>query len=411
MASLTRKSTSRFFIACFTDADGRQVQRSTKLTDRRKAQVMAEQWEKAARLAREKRLGEAQARKVIADIYEELNGAPLASSTAREFLAKWAESRKADTAKGTWTAYAQIAREFTAFLDSRADLDLSQVTSRDIARYRDSILARASAASANKHLKYLRVALGQARKDGFIQTNPAADVDTLRRPVADRQRRRPFTLPELRRVLDAAAGEWRGMLLFGLYTGQRLADLARLTWQNLDLTRRELRLVAAKTGRRVIIPLARPLLDHIATLDATDDNDAPLFPGIAAQAADPSRLSRQFHAILADAGLVESAPVTHAGTGKGRNAKRKLSPLSFHSLRHTATSFLKNAGAANSIAQDIIGHDTAAVSDLYTHADEAAKRRAIDSMPDITVATRTSPAKSRKTQARGTSAPAKNPSK
>jgi integrase len=47
-------------------------------------------------------------------------------------------------------------------------------------------------------------------------------------------------LDELRRILRIASGEWRHLILFGLYTGQRLGDIAKLTWRNVDLERGEL---------------------------------------------------------------------------------------------------------------------------------------------------------------------------
>jgi hypothetical protein len=46
----------------------------------------------------------------------------------------------------------------------------------------------------------------------------------------------------------------------------------------------------------------------------------------------------------------------------GRSGKRTPGELSFHCLRHTATSLMKNAGVSPAIAQDIIGHESAAVS-------------------------------------------------
>ena len=51
---------------------------------------------------------------------------------------------------------------------------------------------------------------------------------------------------ELEAVLSVADPEWQSMILFGLYSGQRLMDIARLTWANIDLIRNELRLVTAK---------------------------------------------------------------------------------------------------------------------------------------------------------------------
>jgi len=41
-------------------------------------------------------------------------------------------------------------------------------------------------------------------------------------------KRRAFTLNEIKRILRACGDdiEWRGLVLFGLYLGQRLGDLA-----------------------------------------------------------------------------------------------------------------------------------------------------------------------------------------
>ena len=63
---------------------------------------------------------------------------------------------------------------------------------------------------------------------------------------------------------------------------------------------------------------------------------------------------------------------------------RALSEISFHAIRHTATSLLKNGGTSDAVAMDIIGHESTAISAHYTHIDAAAKRRAVDTLPDIT---------------------------
>src|SRR5436190_22041561 len=86
---------------------------------------------------------------------------------------------------------------------------------------------------------------------------------------------------------------------------------------------------------------------------------------------------------MADAGLVESRK--HKSNGKGRSSRRAFNELSFHSLRHTATSLMKNAGISPAIVQDIIGHDSPAISAHYTHVEDASKRHAIESMPNITL--------------------------
>ena len=84
---------------------------------------------------------------------------------------------------------------------------------------------------------------------------------------------------------------------------------------------------------------------------------------------------------MVKAGLAEAR--THNTTDKGRSSKRETSELSFHCLRHTATSMLKNAGVSDAVARDIIGHDSEAISRQYTHIEMTAKRKAIESLPDI----------------------------
>jgi integrase len=84
---------------------------------------------------------------------------------------------------------------------------------------------------------------------------------------------------------------------------------------------------------------------------------------------------------MADVGLVESR--NHRANGNGRSSARAFNEIGFHALRHTATSLMKNAGISPAVVQDIIGHDSPAVSAQYTHIDGATKRKALDAMPDF----------------------------
>ena len=384
MAFLRKFPRSPYWFAGYTAPDGRRVQRSTKQSRHKQAQLVANEWEKAARLAAEKRLGEAQARRIISDIYAVVSNEPLRSAVAQEFLMGWAAKRKVDTALRTHQAYAQVARDFIKSLGARASMDISQLTKTDVIKYRDEVLARTSIATANKSLKYLRVALNAAYKDGVAQDNPAAKVDVIRRRLADITERRPFTVKEIKTIMTHVSGEWKGIIMFGLYTGQRLKDIARLTWHNIDTENEELRFVTAKTGRRMSIPLAAPLLALVQSMPAGDDPSAPLFPdayAIASKEGSDSRLSQQFQAILVLAGMANER--SKDATGKGRSIRRAVSDISFHSLRHTATSLLKNAGVPEAVAMDIIGHDSEVISRHYTHIESKAKRAALRKLPDL----------------------------
>src|SRR4029434_2519387 len=143
----------------------------------------------------------------------------------------------------------------------------------------------------------------------------------------------------------------------------------------------EIAFTTRKTGRRIVLPLMQPLADYLASLPASDNPNAFIFPR-AASAKRTASLSNQFRDIMADAGLVE--PRGHQARGKGRNQAREASEISFHSLRPSAVTMLKAAGASDFIAREIVGHERAAVSRPYTHLSTDDKRAAMQRLPDVT---------------------------
>lgn len=402
MSSLWFDERGASWTACFTTLQGagrRQLKKATGTGDRKLAQRIADELEEAAQGRRKREdiiafldsIGDLRCRRMTRKAFDgalrTATGAGLESKATGTFLRAWLDRTEHEVAPSTWVRYKQVANGFLDSLPSgRADGDLASITTEDCLRFRDREAKRVSPQTANVHLKILRIMLGSAEADGALVRNPARFVKSLK--VRGENTRRPFTLAELKRVLEVADDEWRSLVLFGFYTGQRLADLASLTWQNVDLQRGELRLVTGKTGRRMILPLAKPLRDHLERLPAGDDPKAPLHPrtaGVVARQGRVGNLSNQFIDLLAQAGLVKArthkAPKDGAGDGAGRKAKRHASELSFHSLRHSFVTALKATGAAEAVAMDLAGHDSAEISRHYTSLDADTKRTALDRLP------------------------------
>lgn len=361
--------------------DGKRVQRSNKETSRRLAQEKADSWEKLSKEGAKAR----QAHKVISEIYRRAHQVELPDSTIRSYFDGWVERRKGELAAASHAAYKGRATHFLEWLGELADKPLGTIEARHISAYRDSLARCLSANTANHGVKLLRVILEDARREQHIAENPAKDCALLKKDTSSACRR-PFTIPELQKVLEVANDEWRSMILCGLYTGQRLADIARLTWSNVDVASGEIHFRTGKTNRLVRIPLTKPLKTHLDRLPTSDNPRAPLHPQAAALAdVNGSTLSRQFGELLVDAGLATAKAANHASKGKGRSSRRELSELSFHSLRHTATSMMKNAGISPAVVQDIIGHDSAEMNTHYTHIDHETKRKALESLPDLSL--------------------------
>ena len=381
MASITRKKGTRYWFACYTDNKGKRKQRSTKEIDKRKAQSIADELESAYR----KELTERQVRKLYSEALEYIHGDPLLSTPTTEYFTQWLKRKKVENTPGTWKNYQSIVNRFLDANEDIADKDLSLITAKDLINYRDNLAAKLTITTTNNHLRVLSIAFQDALRSERIASNPAALVPKIKRKGGTANKRRTFTLPELKKILEVANGEWKGIILTGFYIGQRLGDIVRLTWNNVDLHRTNISLISKKTDRLIDVPIARPLLVHFLKLPAPDNSDTPVFSDAYAlvqkHSGQTSSLSNQFRSIMVSAGL--APPRSSTGKREEKDEKRRLNTLSFHCLRHTATSLLKNAGVSDAVAMDIIGHDTKAIPANYTHIEEDAKRNAVNELPDI----------------------------
>ena len=173
MASLRLKPNSRFWIACYTDHNGVQRQCSTKETSRPKAQRIAEKYESAYKI----KLTEAQARKVVSDIYEAIHGEVLFHATTRKFLAEWLASKKVETAPGSHKRYTNAVENLTRGSGFRGLLSYlcdpaksPEIVGGNVAgRTRDELLREFSATrQANTRIKAPVWHCSLAQPTGFI---------------------------------------------------------------------------------------------------------------------------------------------------------------------------------------------------------------------------------------------------
>jgi integrase len=306
----------------------------------------------------------------------------LESHTVKAWCEAWLQAKAIETEASTHDRYARIVEHFLAFLgEAKSKRDLSTLQASYISRFRDHEAKELSRSTANLGVKVLRVCFGEAVRQGLLAVNPAVRVKLLK--SSQESKRRAFTLAEIKRILKACGddAEWRGLVLFGLYLGQRLGDLAKLTWRAVNLDTGEIAFTARKTGRRIVLPLVQPLIDYLSALPASDNPNAHIFPR-SASAKRTGTLSNQFREILVDAGLVE--PRTYESTGKGRSHAHEMGEISFHSLRHSAVTMLKASGLSDFIAREIVGHESSAVSRQYTHLSTDDLRSAMQRLPDVT---------------------------
>lgn len=384
MACIWKHPQSKFWFARFVDREGQRCNRSTKIvakeSNRKKAEKIAEEFEEAANRKRTAK----QVREVIAGLHEKLTGESMVTMTLREHTMGWLARKEPETAPSTMAFYTGATTKFLEFMAVRADTDIASVTSADLVKFRNELAQRLASGTVNHHIKALRMLFKAALRERLLLENPAEHVDTVKKQ-AGRAERRPFTIDELRAVLAVADDEWRSMVYFGLYTGQRLSDIATLTWENIDTVKKEIRLVTRKTGRRMAIPIAEPLLQHISSMAAGDSPSQPLHPESCrdASAGKSGMLSNRFVALLAAAGLRKPVSKRKDETKNGRDAAREASVLSYHSLRATAATLMHEAGVPAAVVQELVGHDSEEVHRLYVKIGKEALKDAAGKLPTL----------------------------
>lgn len=163
-----------------------------------------------------------------------------------------------------------------------------------------------------------------------------------------------------------------------------------LAWVAVDLDGNVLRLKQRKTKHKVQVPI-RPALRTLlvglrSKLGKVNPSD-PIWPEHAERyerlGAGP--FSNEFYDLMASCGLVPARThkVVKRAKSKAGSQSRQLTPISFHSLRHTFISLLRATGGNQAVAKELAGHSSDAVNDLYTHMPAETLQRAIAALPEL----------------------------
>jgi integrase len=381
----------------------------------------------AASAAAKGELSEARARELLARLCEVSTGEALKFYTVRTWAADWL-SVKASTGKlATMARYKAHIAAFLAWLGDKADGKLETITKADVRAFRDAIRkgwseetgrtkaktkwargAKApenqrAAKTANHYAADVAGMFRSAMREGLLLANPCAALERL--PEDDSIEREVFTVAEVGKLVHAAGipawqdpvfidgrsdddaraarcAEWQGIILLGFYAGPRLGDCARMTWRNVNLERKTLSFIPAKTSRkkkRLEVPLHPRLIAYLQPRAENADMDSPLFPSMfKAPVGGRHGLSSQFIAIMDHAEI--DRRTLREGTKGGQRAQHARS---FHALRHSLTSTLANADVSEEIRKRIVGHDSAEVHSGYTHHERETLARAVEKMPHI----------------------------
>jgi integrase len=389
MASIRRKPNSKYWYACFDQADGKRTQVSTKTTDRKKALRIAQEYEESVLEAKMGVLSESSARKHMNKIYELGAGRKIHFHTIKGWLEWWMENKAKTKREGTAKRYEGTVKIFLKVLGDRANLDIRHLSQIDAENFRRFLMESGKAnRTINVDIKTVSAAINLAKRSGLIDNNPFASLDSL--PVGP-SKRKPFDEEQLTKIFKEAKGEWLGVSLFSCYTSMRISNATQLQWRQIELDG-DIPLVRFieykkqdKHRREIVVPMHSTLMEYIVGLKRGADTDF-LFPELQPKKTGGNAgLSRLFRKILVSAGIVEEL-VQEKEKKKAGSVARRVSPYSFHCLRHTFLTVLANKGVAADIRNVLSGHAKPSVAEAYVHRDTQVLADAVALMPKLKVA-------------------------
>jgi len=363
--------------------NGRQYLRSTKTSDRKKAE---QELEKLRAVDHAHKAGSLTDEFVALLTRKESSGESL-----RAYVRQWLAECK-DLSWRTTERYEDVINEFCDYLNATDTAPLLRdIQPETLGAFVRGKRADTSTATAKLTRRVLSAFFNYCVDNRALPFSPVPSGRALKLTKDSKAVRRAFTLRELKTLFDKCPSDfWRYMVLAGFYCGQRMGDLICLPWGAVDFTQNQISLVQGKTGKSITVPLRAELgtfLQKLRRKTGTVKPADPIWPAEARQYAERGAgvFSNQFYdEVLLPAGLV--LPRTHHAkkTGEATNGERRVSPVSFHCLRHTFVSLLKITGASQSTAKELAGHSSDAISDSYTHVDEATLIKAIKQLPQVT---------------------------
>jgi integrase len=235
-------------------------------------------------------------------------------------------------------SFVETVRHLRKQSASLHQLALSEITRRDLAEVLAKVEVESGAIARNRLRTSLSSFWRWAITEGLIENNPVQG--TAR--VGEGSRERVLTADELRRVWLACGNDDFGRIVrLLMLTGQRRNEIAKLQWNEIDLTGAALTLSAQRTknGRQHTLPLSQQAL---ALLNAI-----------------PRREGAVFHNV--NWFVVKSR----------LDAQAKIAPWTLHDLRRSCATGMAELGVQPHIIESVLNHVSghkAGVAGIYNRA-------------------------------------------
>jgi integrase len=228
------------------------------------------------------------------------------------------------------------------------DMRVTDLTSKEVAKYRDIRLKQVSPASLKRELTILSQALTTASKDWGI-TLPQNPVQMISLPKANKVRTRRLEVGEEKKLLQTSNQKLQRIIILALETGMRRGEILNIKRSHIDFNKSVLLIPTTKTDTPRTIPLSTNAVTVLrAQLRASQSGYEGVIP-------------------LHEPTVFDYRPRGLSGEFLKLCRRKGIDNLHFHDLRHEATSRLFEKGLNPVEVATITGHKDTRMLMRYTH--------------------------------------------
>jgi integrase/recombinase XerD len=206
----------------------------------------------------------------------------------------------------------------------------------------------------SQYFAKLKTLIKIAAKKGYIQNDPAKDIRNIKEP-AKAKCWLSFDEIQILENTPCKTPDIKNSFLFSCNTGLRHIDLFNLTWNDINLTEKNISIEQQKTGEPLIINLNNNALHY---LGEKQNPGAKVFPALKNSSTDNAKLK---------------AWVKQSGITKH---------ISYHVSRHSfATNCLYYGSDALTVSK-LLGHTSLKYVMVYVKIVESLKSKAVNNLPE-----------------------------
>lgn len=225
-------------------------------------------------------------------------------------------------------------------------LVMAELNPPDIVRIRDNLYKKRNRSFANKTLAILSILFSYAIERGFANSNPVKQVKKLRRRNDSGRKNRPWSRVELDNVISRAPPHIALPLMIGRWTGLRESDVLQLQKSAFD--GQAIRHLTAKRNVWVTIPVASKLIFALGNRPRQDV--ATICANSRGQSWTSDGFKTSFFKFIRK---LETEGIVSKG-------------LTFHGLRHTVATELRELGFDNRTIADMLGQKSENMAAHYS---------------------------------------------